>query len=65
MGDMCHLWDSEFIDNATLIRMRAEGGIRLEELGKQTNILVKAFRLKHLQATTETMGNDHVSSAGS
>ena len=61
---MCHLWDSEFIDNATLIRMRAEGGIQLEELGKQTNILVEAFRLRHRQKTTEPKGNEHVPIAG-
>ena len=62
---MRHLMDSEFIDNATLIRMRAEGGIRLEELGKQTNILVKAFRLRLRQAKTEAKGDDHVPDAPS
>ena len=53
---MRHLRDSEFIDDATLIRLRAEGGVRLEELGKRTNFLVKAFRLRVRQAMTDTLG---------
>ena len=61
---MRHQKDAEFINNATLIRMRAEGGIRLEELGKQTNILVKAFRLMHHQEPIEPMENKHVPNAG-
>ena len=65
MGDVRHLMDSEFIDNAAFIQLRAEGGIRLEELGKQTNILVKAFRLRHRQATTEAKSDDHVPDAPS
>ena len=56
---------SEFIANATLIRLNAERGAQLEELGRQTNFLVNGFKDGTFQETYEAMGNSHVPIAGS
>ena len=61
---MNRLNGSEFIANATLIRLVAERVAQLDELGKQTRILVDGLSGRTVQATTAETGDDHVPDSG-
>lgn len=56
---------SEAIANATLIRLNAERGTQLEELGRLTNLLVNKFKERTPTASTEATGNEDVPLTGS
>ena len=56
---------AEFIAHATLMRLNAERGAQLEELGKQTNALVKEIEGDLVIENTDVTGDDNVPIAGS
>jgi hypothetical protein len=63
--DVNQLNGSEAIANATLIRLNAERGTQLEELGRQTKILVDRLKERTPTTSTQATGSEDVPLTGS
>jgi hypothetical protein len=62
---MHRLKNSVYVENATLIRLNAERAAQLEDLGKETNAIIKGIEGDLVPEINDGTGADNVSVAGS